>query len=476
MIAAAGGRPTVRSVAVRREWTAHKAILMHAVDQRRAQGRPWLSWLLAGWAVGGIVWTSTASDKAWLALVLGTGVPVVMLSLLWWVQWFTSIVIQCNPIAMHLAPQMRIRALRVTVAVWAAITIAVTLSIGVPIGYPGQVAVFTALALMEISATFNFWRFAFLIAANWLLWHGGPDVAGFYAGFLKSRAAVALGVLLVVLDGRVALHRMFGGPRRLPLTAAPQPAGGNPVIPASIVRLTRFFQAIASENTRGQPLISRVLGPGAFGGERLVLVLLVAVCLVMRTWVALHGNGDPHKELSTTRWFVLVAVLMAQGLVAFSIPKRFATHIGEQALVRLAPNAPASGDFNRVLARYFLRRNTATWWVLSASTLAALWIFGATAGELARVLATCSCALVLAAVPLADFARQRKNTSWLVLLQFGLGSVVQVPVIFAIDGQGSPAQWAIAALASVVLAGLVTWYRWRAMVTAAPAYPAGRFG
>ena len=86
MIAAAGGRPTVRSVAVRREWTAHKAILMHAVDQRRAQGRPWLSWLLAGWAVGGIVWTSTASDKAWLALVLGTGVPVVMLSLLWWVQ------------------------------------------------------------------------------------------------------------------------------------------------------------------------------------------------------------------------------------------------------------------------------------------------------------------------------------------------------------------------------------------------------
>jgi hypothetical protein len=46
----------------------------------------------------------------------------------------------------------------VIIAVWAAITIAMTLSIGVPTGYPGQVAVFTGLALIEVSATFNIWR------------------------------------------------------------------------------------------------------------------------------------------------------------------------------------------------------------------------------------------------------------------------------------------------------------------------------
>lgn len=475
MSAAAVRLSAMWSAETRREWRAYRAILMHAVNQRRARGRPWLGWLLAALALGGTVWASMAGDKAGLALAFGVGVPLGMLSLMWWVQWFSSIVIQCNPIAMHLAPHMRVRARRVTIAVWAAITLVMTLSIGVPTGYPGQVAVFTGLALMEMSATFNIWRFALLVAVNWLLWHLGAAVALWYADFLKSGAAVAIGVLLVVLDGRIALRRMFGGPRRLPLAVAPRPAAGKPDIPAPIARLPRFFQAVHGENTRNQPSIARVLGPGTFGVENLALVLLVAVCLVMRSWIALHGNGDPHKELVVTRWAVLVAVLMAQGLVAFSIPKRFATHIGEQALVRLAPAAPASRDFNRVLARYFLRRCAATWWVLSASTLAALWVLGATAGELARALAACSFTLVLAAVPLADFARKRKETSWLALLQFGLGAIAQVPAIYAIDGQGTPEQWAVAALANLVVAALVTGYRWRAMVMAAPAFPAGRF-
>ncbi|GGE70836.1 hypothetical protein [Massilia psychrophila] len=78
-----------------------------------------------------------------------------------------------------------------------------------------------------------------------------------------------------------------------------------------------------------------------------------------------------------------------------------------------------------MLARRFLRHFAAAWWLLSASTLAAL--------------------------PLADFARRRKQTSWLAVLQFGLGAIAQIPVIYAIDGQG-----------------------WRLMA-AAPAFPAGRF-
>jgi hypothetical protein len=102
--------------------------------------------------------------------------------------------------------------------------------------------------------------------------------------------------------------------------------------------------------------------------------------------------------------------VMLLELVAFGVAKRFRAHLGEQALVRLAPAAPASGDFNRVLAGYFVQRYTPMWCLLSASTRSALWMLGATSGELARSLATCSFALVLAAVPLADFARPRQDT------------------------------------------------------------------
>jgi hypothetical protein len=60
------------------------------------------------------------------------------------------------------------------------------------------------------------------------LWHSGPGVALWYADFLKSGAAVAIGALLVVLDGRVALHRMFGGPRRSHPMVKPPPVFGKP--------------------------------------------------------------------------------------------------------------------------------------------------------------------------------------------------------------------------------------------------------
>jgi hypothetical protein len=454
------------------EWSAHKAILMHAVNRGRAGGRIWMGWLLAAFALGSAV----SVGRAW-PLTVGVGVPLGMLSLRWWIQWFTGIVIQCNPIAMHLAPHMRARARRVTIAVWVAIVIVMTVAIGVPTGYPGHVAVFTGLALMEISAMFNVWRIVALIAANWLLFHSGPEVAGWYADFLKSSAALAIGVLLVVLDGRVALHRMFGRPRRLPVAIAVRQAQGQDGIPVAIARLLPFVQVLAGEDTRGQPLVAGVLGANQYIGEKLVLVLLIALCVVMRTWVALSGNADPHAELFNPRYWVLIGPLMLQQLVAFGVAGRIAKNISEQALVRLAPNAPASSDFNRVLARYFLRRFAQMWSVLSASTLGALWILGATPGELARALAVCSFTLVLSAVPLADFARRRAENRWPTVLLSGiLFTSALASAIAAVSGGGSLAQWAIAAVACIVAAAVLTWYRWRAMVAAPPAYPAGRLG
>lgn len=459
------------SADARREWTACRAILMHAVNQRRAEGSLWMSGIMLALTFGGMGWAATAHDKAWQALAFGAGVPLGMLMLMWWVICFSSIVVQCNPIAMHLAPAMRARARRVMIAVWASITIAMTLVIGVPTGYPGQVAVFTGLALMEVSATFNAWRIIALVAANWLLWHAGPQVADWYTTFLESDGAVALGVLLVIVNGRIALRRTFGGPRRLPMAVA---AADTQDIPAPIARLTRVFEAISGDQARGRPLIVRVLGPRGFGGERLVLALLVGVCVVMRSWVALRGGGNAHAELFGTRCAVLVVVLVLLELIAFGVAGGFASRTSEQALVRLAPAAPASASFNRVLARYFLQRYAAMWCVFSALALGALWILGATAGELARAAAACSLTLALAGVPLDDYARRSDYVPRTQLVHMVVSGAILFAAVLAVGGDGSVAQWSAATLAGLLVAGLFTWYRWRAMVAAPPAFPAGR--
>jgi hypothetical protein len=99
---------------------------------------------------------------------------------------------------------------------------------------------------------------------------------------------------------------------------------------------------------------------------------------------------------------------------------------------------------------------------------------GTNFGELAPAAAVCSLALVPAAVPLADFAQRGAATAGAQYCYFVWGAIARAAAVSAVYGRGSLAGWAITALATLVAAVRFTWYRRRVMVTAAPAYPAGR--
>ena len=455
------------SSARRSDWPAYRAILAQPLLQRRALGSLWMSWMLIAMLLAFSALAVAKSNK--ILFVIGVGLPLGMLILMWWVLYFGSILAQFNPIAVQLAPRMRERALRITVAVWAVMVLSMTLVVGLPTGYPGQVAVATGLALMEMTVMLKFWRLATLGVGNWLLLHSGPAVADWYVAFLGSSAAVALGLLLIFLDGRLALRRMFYTPRRLSSSTVPET-----IIPPVISRLARIFQRIGGDTSRGQPLIMRMLGPSAFAGGRLYLVLVATACLAARGWLALRGGVAPHEELFVTRVVLLALLLGMQGLMTLGEMANGYKRGVEQALVRLAPGAPAASGLNRFLARNRLLRFMRMWTWASALALGALVVLGASWSEVWRAAIVCSFTLGLAGVPLRDYARHKVSQPLATAIAVVFEMATAIGVFAALRGEGAPSVWACCALASFAFAAWFAWRRWAGIVRAAPAFPAGR--
>lgn len=454
---------------MRRDWAAVRAILMQPVLERRAQGSLWVSWMLVGIMLLFSVFAMKTNQHSLAVCALGVGVPLLLLVVMWWVLMFGSLLKQCSAPAMQLAPRMRERTMRAFVLAWAAATLSLTLVIGVPFGLPGQVAVVVGLGLLEITVMFSPWRLGLFAALLWIRWFAGIPMPAWFLDFLASNAAVALGAMLVVFDGRAALLRMFGKPGvRRPWSLSKKPA---PTVFPDVVRL---LQTMRTDRSDGQPLIARVLGPAAFAGSRTVATVLVVACVAIRALIEIQGTGTAHDRLLMTRAMVLIGMLELQALLAYKEAGRVYQRQAEQALVRLSVAAPVAAGINRVLARYFVTSFAAMWAGCSAVTVAMLLVLGASVSEALGAAAACTLLLALAGLPLRDYARG-KESDLVATLTYLLVSLSAVAAgIEAMRGKVAPNAWAALALASAVLAALFVWCRWRTMLKAAPAYPAGR--
>jgi hypothetical protein len=455
---------------VRVEWAAWRAILMQPLLARRAEGSLWLSWMLLvlalAFAAGSM---AVASKKATLLCIVCLGLSLGMLLVMWWGYLFNSILTQSSPAALQLAPHMRKRTRRVMVTAWAVVTLAMTLAVGMPLGYPGHVAVITGLVLLEMTVMASTRRLAIVATLLWLTWFADFRLPAWLTAFWASDAAVAVGVLLLVLDGRAALRRMFGTPYGLKAWKQSQLAPS----PATL-QVVRLLSEMRIDGPRRQPQFTRVLGPAAFGGTRTLLAVLVVVCVAIRVLIEAQGTGSAHERLYMTRALVLIAVLFVQAMMTFSEASRCYKRRTEQALVRLSPAAPVAGDINRSLASYLLGSFVTMWGLSSVVALAMLWVLGATAGEVLRAAAVCGVSLVLAGALLRDYARG-VVTDHLQPLLFAVGAAAALLLApTAVRGKFSGQAWAWFALAGMTATVLFIWRRWRRMVQAAPAFPAAR--
>jgi len=146
-----------------------------------------------------------------------------------------------------------------------------------------------------------------------------------------------------------------------------------------------------------------------------------------------------------------------------------------QPLLRLAPAMPATApSFNRLLASTVLRSSLAAWGMATATALLCCVVTGAGKDELLLVASLCGLALPVLALPLRDHARRpRWNPvlQWLTTLALaGACLLAAMPVGRLLDLPVFPTA---AGLAIALTAFLVS-RRYRSMLRAPFAFPAGR--
>jgi hypothetical protein len=436
------------------------AIWRQPVAERRAAGSLWLTWLLL---VLGVLGTATAaidSPRAHLLFVTCTGAPIGSVLIMWWLYLCNNVRAQCHPAALQLVPALRARMVRALVLAWLAIVAIMTLLVGLPLGSPVQVALFMALLLIEMSFAGT--------GRSMVLWIGAavlpqvlPALGPWLAAAVATPAGLAAAVVLVLVDGAAALRRLPRG------GIVPPPwAAGAAVWRATGGRPTGWLERAADL----QPAFLQPLGRSWFGTHGTTIAMLAVACAVLRIWAALKGPAAADF-LMVQRALLAVGMLFLLALFVYREAQRFARARTEQALLSLTPGAPGHAAMNRVLAALLLRGFARTWLILGSLTLAALAVLGAHLPDLARMGAVWMAALPLVTVAMRDFARAGGApgllaTPWLTFLVWAAftGSL----------GWGAPAPWLILAAAGLVSGLLLAGWRWRAMVAAAPALPAGR--
>jgi hypothetical protein len=429
-----------------------------ALQMRNRSTRGVSSMLIAlsglGWFA--LTWNAPHRD---LLLAFCTGVPMGMLLTMWWIYLLGSAAAQCHPAALQLVPHLRGRVVRAVILAWVMIVVIETLLAGVPTGYPGQVALATGVVLIEVGIMASLWRCAAIGVALWLACFGNVQLTAWLVAFIQTPAALLAGAVVLALDGRAALRRLgrLGG--TVPGHAVTANLPGSAVVP----------RAPAAGADR-QPLFLRPLGRSWFGWHRRAIGMLLLACLLLRFWCAWRGFSA-HLILAWAREIVAVAMLYALANAASREARRFDTSRTEQALLCLTPGAPDRAALNGVLARLFVAGFARSWALLASGTLVALAVAGAEPGELARFALAWLPALGLMAWPLRNYALRADVPRWPPVL---FGAVMSAVCSAANNGGAALGDWLAGALALTAMALAVALWRWRAMLAAPPALPAGR--
>lgn len=442
------------------------AIWRQPLAERRAVGNLGLTWCLLVLSLLGTLSLALPIPQRWPLFAFLTGVPMGMLLIMWWAYLCANVATQCHPAALRLVPGLGAEAQRALFVAWLAIVAVMTLLAGVPTGHAGLVAVVTALVLIEAGVMGTVTRYAIIGAAGWALSHAGHDTTEWLRGFIGTPVAMVAGAVLVLADGAVALHRVA--------------SGKNPV------RTRRNAVAALQENNGPggrsvgwpqwdldpQTAFLQPLGRSWLGLHLFSIGIVALVCAGLRFLAAWQGHADLHAFFAGHRSVLAIAMCGVLAMIVYQESQRFTGARIEQALLCLTPAAPERRAMNRLLARSLLAGFGRCWLILGVSMMAALGVLGAQVPELARLSAVWVVALLLGAYALRDFAHAGNPPGWpgaLLLAVLGGAGVA------AVSGHGAPGVWIVTAAVGAVLVLSVARWRWQAMLSAAPALPAGRF-
>ncbi|HEY9103098.1 MAG TPA: hypothetical protein VIM95_13505 [Chitinimonas sp.] len=427
-----------------------------------------------------------------MATSLALAIPLVIMASAFWASYPQRALAQNTPLNAQLVPGFRRRLLNVTVALWLATATLIAAVFALSFGHFIQIWLIAAAIALYIALCLRSpWIFTLYLLA-WLASNTGLTPWPLLEAALRSALGGAGLLVAMIVLGYVAWSWIFarGGDghwrlqgRQARMTRAfrggPQPqatkanrwlGGVNPL------SYHRFLQTALVQGHKPVELLSYGLGPNAFWGTFYSQVLITAV-LILGALLARHlgllqmlGINLPDAMLRAMLLPGLIPLLTAPWTLWSAIYQSRK----EQALLQLLPGVPQGRALNRVLACLHLRYLLRAWLLFGLLGGLLMLLPGAKDDWVTPVLgALAAFNLLTAGLVLGDYARLKPPSlagyAWLMVAAFVfVGAWIFVDrVLFAVP---LPLLCTLCALVAAVWMYL----RWRMMLAAPNAFPAGR--
>lgn len=456
----------MRAPVLRSEWCASIAIVRAGLQWRAGMGRNWPSWIILGAALLlAAIFLATTGDMR-KAIGIGAAIPLAMLAFFWWFVLLISVIEQNHALA-RLVPDLRARSARTLagVALLGATFFGVLFWIG---GIPFVTAWLTACAIAAatlcVLAYFSIVISAYLLGLAAHKW-GGVDFAALLQ-LVSYDAKAAASLAIIALAAIVAFRRLMreAGRQGGKLTGLFQQGLG-----------TAFALPVAARSARAGADTGTLLLHGLGPRMHASLTGLVTPFVFTGCGLGLLAASSLDVSWKAMRFPIACMPLILQAAALFVVFNAMRFVPREQALLRLAPLAPAAPMLNAVLGRALLRRFLLQWAVTSAMALAILALLGTGPGDLLRFASLYCLPLLAGTALLHDYARWRVTSVGLQLAATALVAFTLIMLLLAMTRKYHPAAWLAMGVASVALSMLLARLRWHAMLAAPPAFPAGRF-
>lgn len=438
------------------DWPALRAILAQVPRLPATKGAPWVHWTLAAMMLLSAPFLVVASGGGRDLAHFVFGIAVVASALFWWVQLTMSIAVQATPAAVRLLPQFPQRARQLLIGAWLLASLLATAAVGLPLGYPAHVFVAAALVLVEIvllrSKRHQWWVIALVLVMNFAPQEWRDTIVQAFLG----DAVVLPGLIVMVLRGRQALAHLLGGQMPARTNAVARGA-----LPAWVARASEMLRLPVHAATR-------LVRPHPFNDLPQTVGTLAAAAAL--PWLM----GDAQPLLQTLRWTFLVMFAVKQPMLIQTLVAGGYQRLGEQGLVRLAAGSPGAAQLNRVLGRDLLVLGVIGWLWLALWQSALMFLLRASLAQTASVFAAASCWLPLYALILRDYARANGAQDVSKVYAAAMTVLWLFLAGWAAKNAWPPVVWAGLIAVNVALAMKIGQQRWRLMLAAPPAFPAGR--
>lgn len=469
---------------------ADRQLLLQVMRDRASSGML----VRLSWFVGACVLVQLVSSHYFAQPLFGEIAVLFLgsaLAYLWCGAFVKSAVQQNSPSNAVLVPGLRRRLMRLTACLYLAATLVTGVLGWLLADRPGYGlllgAVFSIYVLYaQRYGLLNFLPTVIIVGSLSISSHPVDDLLA-AADHVGEPLVSVVGLALLVLVGWHAVRMLFpqGGDnhwrwyschrqqlaRASGATLNMEPGGGL----RWLAWLRRPYNAALRADSRsgasGRRMMHALGTMGYDGGAIAYMLVSALVMALVGRYLAAKTGAEPMMVCST----IMQGMLMMSALVyAATVSSQAVRFSGEQSLYRLTPSAPAAAQFNRVLLGTLMFRCLRLW---ALSLAAIICIDMVILGRLeVRGITVVLGALMLpfAGLLLRDYAAVPRQPNGVLAPALSIAMVVAYIALAVLDQMHPGLPLFLFSAVVVAMTGVALRWRWRRLLAAPVAFPAGR--